>query len=161
MIVLEGLPALSPFRRDRLQARLQAIAPELRVVGAWFAYWVEPEPGRTPDTDTLLRILEARPDRAPLAADAVSRFVAPRLGTISPWASKAGELLRGAGQPVKRVERGTRIDLGGWPDDPAVRAAVAKVLHDPMTQSLLVDAADAAALFIAPARGALDVVPLA
>lgn len=160
MIVLEGLPALSPFRRDRLQARLQAIAPELRVVGAWFAYWVEPEPGRTPDTDTLLRILEARPDRVPLAVGAVSRFVAPRLGTISPWASKAGELLRGAGQPVKRVERGTRIDLSGWPDDPAVRAAVAKVLHDPMTQSLLADAADAAALFVAPARGALEVVPL-
>jgi phosphoribosylformylglycinamidine synthase len=161
MIVLEGQPALSPFRRDRLETRLQAIAPDLRVVGAWFAYWIEPEPGRTPDTGTLLRILEARPDRAPLAAGAVSRFVAPRLGTISPWASKAGELLRGAGQPVKRVERGTRIDLAGWPDAPATRAAVAKVLHDPMTQSLLADAADAAALFVAPARGALEIVPLA
>jgi phosphoribosylformylglycinamidine synthase len=161
MIVLEGQPALSPFRRDRLETRLQAIAPDLRVVGAWFAYWIEPEPGRTPDTGTLLRILEARSDRAPLAAGAVSRFVAPRLGTISPWASKAGELLRGAGQPVKRAERGTRIDLVGWPDAPATRAAVAKVLHDPMTQSLLADAADAAALFVAPARGAVEVVPLA
>jgi phosphoribosylformylglycinamidine synthase len=166
MIVLEGQPALSPFRRDHLESRLQAIAPELRVVGAWFAYWVEPEPGRTPDTDTLLRILEARPDRAALAAGAVSRFVAPRLGTISPWASKASELLRGAGQPVKRVERGTRIDLSGLPEghsveDHATRAAVAKVLHDPMTQSLLADAAEAAALFVAPARGALEVIPLA
>ena len=38
-------------------------------------------------------------DAAPAAADAVSRFVSPRLGTLSPWASKAGELLRGAGLP--------------------------------------------------------------
>ena len=161
MIVLEGLPALSPFRRDRLETRLQAIAPGLRIVGAWFTYWVEPETGRTPDADTLQRILEAHDDRAPLAPGAVSRFVAPRLGTISPWASKAAELLRGAGLPVKRVERGTRLDIEGFPADAATQAAVAKVLHDPMTQSLLADAADAAALFATPARGELEVIPLA
>ncbi len=161
MIVLEGLPALSPFRRDRLQTRLQAIVPELRIVGAWFVYWVEPQAGLTPDPAVLQRILEAHDDRAPLAAGAVSRFVAPRLGTISPWASKASELLRGAGQPVKRVERGTRIDLTGVPEDAVTRAAVAKVLHDPMTQSLLADADEAAALFSTPARGALEVIPLA
>jgi phosphoribosylformylglycinamidine synthase len=161
MIVLEGLPALSPFRRDRLQTRLQAIVPELRIVGAWFAYWVEPKAGLNPDPAALLRILEAHGDRAPLAVGAVSRFVAPRLGTVSPWASKASELLRGAGQPVKRVERGTRIDLTGWPEDAASRAAVAKVLHDPMTQSLLADADDASALFATPVRGALEVIPLA
>ncbi len=161
MIVLEGLPALSPFRRDRLETRLQAIAPTLRVAGAWFTYWVQPEPGHTPDSGILQRILEAHSDHTARADDAVSRFVAPRLGTISPWASKASELLRGAGQPVKRVERGTRIDLIGWPQDPATRAAVAKALHDPMTQSLLADADQAAALFAAPARGSLDVIPLA
>ena len=161
MIVLDGLPALSPFRRDRLETRLQTLVPGLRVVGAWFTYWVEPQPGHAPDPATLQRILEAHGDRAPLAAGAVSRFVAPRLGTISPWASKAGELLRGAGQPVKRVERGTRIDLIGFPEDAAARAAIARSLHDPMTQSLLADPADAAALFATPARGALEVIPLA
>ena len=161
MIVLEGLPALSPFRRDRLETRLQTIAPALRVAGAWFTYWVQPQTGLSPDPVTLQRILEAHTAREPLAAGAVSRFVAPRLGTISPWASKAGELLRGAGQPVKRVERGTRIDLTGFPEDAATRAAVAKALHDPMTQSLLADPAEASALFATPARGALEIIPLA
>ena len=161
MIVLEGLPALSPFRRDRLEIRLQAIDPALRVAGAWFTYWIQPEAGLSPDLPTLQRILEA-PGNVPLRADgAVSRFVAPRLGTISPWASKATELLRGAGQPVTRVERGTRIDLTGFPEDVALRAAVAKVLHDPMTQSLLAEADAAAALFAAPVRGMLEVIPLA
>ena len=89
MIVLEGLPALSPFRRDRLETRLQTIAPTLRLAGAWFTYWVQPESGRTPDAGTLQRVLEAHGDHTLRADGAVSRFVAPRLGTISPWASKA------------------------------------------------------------------------
>ena len=87
MIVLEGLPALSPFRRERLQARLSAIAPDLRLLDAWFTYWVEPDAGAQPDLQALHRILEAGGDRRPLAAGTLSRFVVPRLGTISPWAS--------------------------------------------------------------------------
>ena len=76
---------------------------------------------------------------APRESDAVSRFVLPRLGTISPWASKATELLHGAGLDVKRVERGLRIDLTGWPNDVATQSALARLLHDPMTQSIIAD----------------------
>ena len=161
MIVLEGQPALSQFRLARLEARLQAIVPTLRITGAWFTYWVEPEAGADPDRAALCRILQGDAVSRALADNAVSRFVLPRLGTISPWASKATELLHGAGLPVKRVERGTRIDLSGWPGEPDARLAVAKLLHDPMTQSLLADRDAAAALFVAPARGALERVPLA
>ena len=57
MIVLEGLPALSPFRHERLQARLQQLVPGLRLTGAWFAYFIEPEAGASPDTAALGRIL--------------------------------------------------------------------------------------------------------
>ncbi|WP_147653446.1 phosphoribosylformylglycinamidine synthase [Vulcaniibacterium gelatinicum] len=159
MIVLEGLPALSPFRRERLEARLQTVVPALRITGAWFTYWVEPESGARLDTAALARILQAGEGQAPRAPESVSRYVVPRLGTISPWASKATELLHGAGLALKRVERGTRLDLSGWPDDPARQAALARLLHDPMTQSLLAAREDGAALFRAPAPGALEVVP--
>jgi phosphoribosylformylglycinamidine synthase len=161
MIVLEGLPALSPFRRERLQSRLQALDPGIRIVAARHVYWVAMDPGADPGSEALQRILKA--SNAVLAAEpgTTTRFVSPRVGTLSPWASKAGELLRGAGLAVKRVERGTRIDLSGWPADPAVAAAVARVLHDPMTQSLLPSHDDAAALFTAPARGVVEVIPLA
>ncbi|KLJ02393.1 phosphoribosylformylglycinamidine synthase [Luteimonas sp. FCS-9] len=161
MIVLEGQQALSPFRRERLEARLQAVSPALRVADAWHVYFVEAEPGHTPDDATLRRLLQVDAGPGPaLAPGAVSRTVSPRLGTISPWASKAGELLRGAGLPVHRVERGLRIDLLGWPDAPAERAAVSKLLHDPMTQSLLDDVDAAQALFAEPARGSLERIPL-
>ena len=161
MIVLEGQPALSPFRLERLEARLRATVPQARLVGAWFTYWVEPEAGATPDPATLARILQAGDAARPREAGATSRFVVPRLGTISPWASKATELLHGAGLPVRRVERGTRIDLAGWPVAPEAAAALARLLHDPMTQSLLDDPSAAAAMFAAPARGALERIPLA
>lgn len=161
MIVLEGLPALSPFRLERLEARLRATVPEARIAGAWFTYWVEPDAGATPDARALRRILQADAGSRPLEQGAVSRFVVPRLGTVSPWASKATELLHGAGLPVKRVERGTRIDLAGWPADPGSAAALSALLHDPMTQSLLGDASAAAAMFGTPARGEVEHIPLA
>ena len=140
MIVLEGLPALSPFRRDRLQARLQSIVEGLEVVGAWHVYFVDAEPGSAPDTALLGRILEGCSGREPLAGGARSRFVVPRLGTLSPWATKATEIVRGAGLAVKRVERGLRLDLAGLPDAGDPRwPRLARALHDPMTQSLLAD----------------------
>ncbi|WP_024869986.1 phosphoribosylformylglycinamidine synthase [Pseudoxanthomonas suwonensis] len=160
MIVLEGAPALSPFRRQRLETRLQSLVPGLRIEGAWHVYFVQPGEA-TPDREALHRILQAGEAQAPLAAGAQSRFVVPRLGTRSPWSSKATELLQGAGLPVARVERGMRLDLVGWPSDPAIAAAAARLLHDPMTQSLLESRDGAGALFAAPARKPLERIPLA
>ena len=161
MIVLEGVSALSPFRLQRLETRLQSVVPALRITGAWHVYFIDTDAGHAPALPTLRRILQAEGE--PVAADAgtVSRFVVPRLGTLSPWSSKATELVRGAGQPIRRVERGTRIDLAGWPQDAASQAALAKLLHDPMTQSLLETAEAAQALFTALERGQLERIPLA
>lgn len=162
MIVLEGQQALSPFRRERLEARLRALAPALRIAGAWFTYWVQPASADARiDRDALHRILEADDAQAPRADGAVSRYVVPRLGTISPWASKATELLHGANLPVQRVERGLRIDVAGWPQDAGTQAALARLLHDPMTQSLVADRDAGAALFQVPGKQPLEVVPVA
>ncbi|HKN79197.1 MAG TPA: phosphoribosylformylglycinamidine synthase [Lysobacter sp.] len=162
MIVLEGQQALSPFRRERLEARLGALAPSLRIAGAWFTYWVQPAAADARiDRAALDRILEAGDAMAPRADGAISRYVLPRLGTISPWASKATELLHGASLPVQRVERGMRIDLTGWPEDSATQHALARLLHDPMTQSLVADRDAGAALFRTPPKAPLEVVPVA
>lgn len=161
MIVLEGASALSPFRRTRLESRLHAIAPGLHIAGAWQVFFIQPRQGQAPDLATLQRILEARPEPAAREAGAVSRWVVPRLGTRSPWSSKATELIAGAGVAVARVERGMRLDLAGWPDDAAAQAALARLLYDPMTQSLLDSDAAAQALFAAPPRKPLQRIPLA
>ncbi|WP_313252784.1 phosphoribosylformylglycinamidine synthase [Stenotrophomonas sp.] len=161
MIVLEGAAALSPFRRERLESRLQSIAADLRITGAWHVYFTQAADAGAVDLTTLGRIVQGQPQPAERADGAVSRYVVPRLGTLSPWSSKATELVRGAGLAIQRVERGTRIDLSGWPADPAQQAAVAKLLHDPMTQSLLTGIGQAQALFTSLARGQLERIALA
>ncbi len=160
MMVLEGAPALSAFRRERLESRLQSIAADLRISGAWHVYFVQPEGQQQADAATLRRILEAGEQAEPLAAGATQRFVVPRLGTLSPWSSKATELVRGAGQPVSRVERGLRLDVLGWPADPQVQQALVKALHDPMTQSVLETVEQGRALFTALPRGELERIAL-
>jgi len=162
MITLEGSVALSPFRRERLQARMSAISAGIRLLDSRLCYFVEAVAGSAPNAATLARILDATDNAAPCAADATCVFVLPRLGTVSPWASKASEILRGAGLPVQRAERAVRYDLGALPaaEDPR-RAAVLRALHDPMTQSLVFSRDAAAALFSHPQAGALVHVALA
>jgi phosphoribosylformylglycinamidine synthase len=162
MIVLEGLAALSPFRSARLQARLRQIVPGLELTGTWHVYFLEPATGAALDRGAIARILEAADDAAAPATDAASRFVTPRLGTVSPWASKATEILRGAGHAVSRVERALRLDLRGLPSgDDARWPALAAALHDPMTQSLLATRDAAAGLFASHPAGPVERIPLA
>ena len=59
MIVLEGLPALSPFRRDRLETSLRVQHDGIRIAGAWWIYFIDSDPGATPDRAALERILQA------------------------------------------------------------------------------------------------------
>jgi phosphoribosylformylglycinamidine synthase len=165
MIVLEGQPALSTFRRDRLESRLRVLNDGLRVRRTRHVYFVEPEPGTQPDRATLARILEGTPvtgDEAdPHASGSGQLYVITRLGTVSPWASKATEILRGAGIPVRRVERGLQLQIDGLPvTGDSAWPALAKLLHDPMTQSLLTRREDAAGLFATHTPGALERIPL-
>ena len=153
MIVLEGLPALSAFRLERLADELTAIAHGIALRGATHVYLLQAEPGATLDAAQIGTILEGCVAHMPLQAGATSRFVLPRLGTRSPWSSKATEILRGAGHPVLRVERGLRIDVADWPHDAQTALRAARALHDLMTQSIVASLDEAAALFREPAAG--------
>src|SRR3546814_5654588 len=53
------------------------------------------------------------------------------------------------------------LDVACWPDNPGVQAALAHLLHDPMTQSLLASHDEAGALFRVPARGGVERIALA
>jgi len=158
MIALDGQSALSPFRLDRLNARLEAIHRGVRVQAAWFVYFLDA--AQAPEGEErrrLLEVLEAK-DAAPEAA---SLWVVPRLGTISPWSSKATDILHGAGFGMRRVERGTAYRIAGLPGPSAPDyAAVLAALHDAMTQSVLTALDQAQGLFLAGEPGPLAHVAL-
>jgi phosphoribosylformylglycinamidine synthase len=157
MIVLEGLPALSQFRRDRLEMRCRQLAPSIRISGAWHVYFIKASDGAVLDQTAIGRILEACPSSEALAPGAQSLFVTPRLGTLSPWSSKATEILKGAGHRIHGVERGLRLDIAGLPSThDANFKKLMQQLHDPMTQSLLRDVNAAQALFTRLPAGKLQ-----
>ena len=145
MIVYAGLSALSAFRLARLSARLRERGAAFTVEGAQWLYFVAPEPQASLDDAALCRILQAQPNAGVTTLGLVA---VPRLGTISPWSSKATEIVRGCGMAVRRVERGMRYVLNGQAIDIGAQdPAGLRELYDPMTQSLLSDAAQAHALF--------------
>ena len=139
MIVLEGQPALSPFRRERLEARLQSLSPARARTRRWHVYWVEPEAGADAGRRTRCgRILQAGAE--PVAA---ARTARRRASSCRAWA----RCRRGPARPpnccaapacrCSGSSAALRIDLpaGLRTQHPAPRWP--RLLHDPMTQSLL------------------------
>ena len=158
MIALDGQSALSPFRLERLNARLDALHRGVRVQASWFVYFIDAD--AAPEgalRQRLLAVLEAK-DAVPEPA---TLWVVPRFGTISPWSSKATDILHGAGfnasgSDIRRVERGLAWQVSGLPSaDAPDYAAIMAVLHDAMTQSVLTRIEAAKGLFLAGSPGDL------
>jgi phosphoribosylformylglycinamidine synthase len=153
-LVLTTVPggnALSPFRAAALLTRLRRVVPGLTALSARHVHWVASEqPLDAATAATVERLLTYGPPDAGTAVGAhvATVVVAPRLGTLSPWASKATDIAHNCGVDVRRVERVTEYDLAT--DEPLTEqewAAAADLLHDRMTETALPTRADAAALF--------------
>ncbi len=160
MIVLSGSAALSTFRLERLNLALAEAGDDSRLLGAHWLYFLdlesEPEAGMLARVAAILGV----PAEVPATTGAAELFIVPRLGTISPWSSKATDILRGCGLPVRRVERGQRLSLDRPSTGPESRLKLARVLHDPMTQSCLDTVPAAAELFEPRPLRPLATIPL-
>ncbi|MBS0566712.1 MAG: phosphoribosylformylglycinamidine synthase [Proteobacteria bacterium] len=157
MLVFDGQPALSAFRLERLNRELNRTQPDFRVGAARYVYFVDPAPAAQVDRDALSRVLRA------LNAEAgpATLWVVPRLGTRSPWSTKATEILGGCGMPVRRVERGVAFTIARPPMAGSTPwRKLAEALHDPMTQSVLATLDDARALFRSAAPEPLERIVL-
>ena len=153
--IFEGGAALSGFRARRLLPRLQAVAPKIEAVAARFVHLVvTDEAPSDAQRDRLAALLHyGEPFEAP--APGGTLIVTPRLGTVSPWASKATDIAHNCGLALRRIERVTRFHfslkaplIGKAPVLGAEQlAALAALLHDRMTESVLPDISGAAALF--------------
>ena len=129
ILFLRGAPALSVFRLQGLQQLLQDVAPGARIVGADYWHFAKLKQELTPEARRqLAELLEDRP----MAARRGRLFlVTPRVGTISPWSSKATDIAWNCGlADVERIERGIAYDIEGVSE--AQLSAVTALLHDRM-----------------------------
>jgi len=164
--VLHGAAALSEFRIAGLLARLQGIDPGIQGLQAHYVY--------------AIALRSAHAKHASLSAEARQRLaellgvtdggntpaatgdghcvVLPRLGTLSPWSSKASDIAQHCGlDAVARIERGIRYSFqhrrrslfGRRQDerDALEMDALTACLHDRMTECVMPDDFDASLLF--------------
>ncbi|PRY71746.1 phosphoribosylformylglycinamidine synthase [Halomonas ventosae] len=151
MLELRGAPALSAFRHAKLLDALRASVPEVESLHADHVHFVDYDGDLGDDERRLLeQLLDYGPVRGEDGrAEGQLVLVVPRIGTQSPWSSKATDIAHNCGlDRVRRIERGVayRVKVAGALSEGAferIRAA----LHDRMTESVLADASDAARLF--------------
>lgn len=146
-----GGNALSPFRTTALTKRLSAAVPSVSAVSARYWHWVaSSDQLDAATTETVDRLLTYGPTSGAAATGAhtATIIVAPRLGTLSPWASKATDIAHSCGVPIRRVERVTEYTLASAaPLTEAEWDACATALHDRMTESVFATVPASAALF--------------
>ena len=155
LIHFEGGNALSGFRAQALLPRLQAVQPRIAAVHARHVHWVWTEAALPRAEGDRLEALLRYGDPYAGPADGTVLVVAPRLGTVSPWASKATDIAHNCGLAVKRVERVTEYRLtlktgllgAAKALGDAELDACAALLHDRMTESVLRRREDAVHLF--------------
>src|SRR5450432_3118467 len=173
MLEIVGASAFTPARLEKRLTAVRARNPGVPRLVATFTHFVDLEGELPADGRAVLeRLLTYGPRR--MTRDALAALVAeemlgekqerrvlvvPRLGTISPWSSKATDIARICGLPgVRRIERGIWYGVAGEVTD---EAALRRALHDRMTESVLASADEAAGLFVKAAPRPLATIALA
>ena len=149
MLYLRGRAALSPFRLKKLTAGGRAQVPSLSSIYAEEFYFIDVEQRLDEAERTLLAQILSEQDGAP-TADGEMLLVVPRFGTVSPWATKATDIARNCGlDKVRRVERGIAyyFNFNQGENLNGHVAALAALIHDRMTETVMASLDEAEALF--------------
>jgi phosphoribosylformylglycinamidine synthase len=139
LLCLKGDPAFSAFRLQRLQSRLTAALPDIEGVTA--DYWHFAALRRPLSAEERSKLAALLEERAASSEAGELFLVTPRIGTISPWSSKATDIAWNCDlDAVERIERGIAYHLtvkGGRALTADERRTAAALLHDRMTDSVL------------------------
>lgn len=138
MLKIPGISALSDFRLKKLLIELQSVHSEISAVNARFIHFIDLERSLTETEANILERLLAygQPEDA-ARQPGTGYLVIPRAGTISPWSSKATEIIHKCGlTAIKRIERGVEYGISTrsgqkFPEN------VTSILHDRMTQTVI------------------------
>ena len=140
-----GAVALSVFRLEKLRKSLGEVASNVEIMDTRYCYFtaLRDETISKSQAKLLDKLLEL--DKAESEPAGVKEFhrvlVVPRLGTISPWSTKATDIAQHCGlSGVIRIERGVEYCLSssnGKALSKAELTAVLPLLHDRMTESVL------------------------
>lgn len=150
ILCLKGDAAFSAFRLQRQLDRLRAAVADIDSLRADYWHVIAPKRALSPaERGKLAQLLEEKP-ATPETGELF--LVTPRIGTISPWSSKATDIAYNCDlEPaIERIERVVACHVVLQQDRALTaeeRKTVAALLHDRMTESVLADFAAAGELF--------------
>jgi phosphoribosylformylglycinamidine synthase len=152
LLALPGGPALSGFRIEKLLARIAAVEPGVTGLAARYMHFAALAGTLTEAQQRILRQILTYGSRVPAGSEGGEGerlLVVPREGTISPWSSKATDIARVCGlAAVERIERGIEYRIAAsQPLGPERLLRIAPALLDRMTETALLDEAQAGKLF--------------
>ena len=155
---LRGASALSLFRIQKLAQKATALGlPQAEIASEYWYFVSSPAPLDAAQTEKLQALLSAVRVDTPAAGQSLF-LITPRIGTISPWSSKATDIAHNCGlDGVERIERGMAVYVSGSLHGNE-RAQWASLLHDRMTESVLPDFQSAEQLFAAHEDQSFDTV---
>ncbi len=171
ILQIRGRCAYSAFRLRRMLAKVQALGVPVARLSARYWHFAEAAAALNDDeTQRLRQLLEYGPrdpaeaDEIEIRQEAAQCLVVPRLGTVSPWSSKATDIAHRCGlSKIVRLERGIvyryTVEKNAALDE-AQRAALHEVLHDRMVETVLGNIDDASRLFEHHTPKPLASVPL-
>ncbi|GAB4393457.1 MAG: phosphoribosylformylglycinamidine synthase [Gammaproteobacteria bacterium] len=144
LLTLVGQSAFSEFQLHKLLSQLQLHLPELNNLTVNYCYFIYTSSTLTPEQQNCLhQLLETTNTATELPAN--SLLVTPRPGTISPWSSKATDILHNAGlASITRIERG-RVYTSNYSTSALLEHS--HLLYDRMTEVMTTHFADINTLF--------------
>lgn len=149
---LRGSAALSQFRLDKLYSVLNTSAPNIAHIYTEFVHFAFSETAlSTTEQDTLRQILTYGPKTDIESPSGELLLVIPRIGTISPWASRATDIAHNCGLgSLLRLERGIAYYVttkNGAPLTDNEKQALRAAIQDRMTETVIYSQADAEKLY--------------
>ena len=151
MMILAGNRAFSDFNKNKLLNSLKKQIPQLNDIHARYWHFIKTNHSLSDQEQHDLEQLLQYGESDQLTTPKGELFLmVPRTGTISPWSSKATDILHNSGlQNIERVERGVAYFIeaaeGDFSEDQ--RLFIGNQLHDRMMEQVIFEGAEAEALF--------------
>ena len=151
MQIMRGSRALSDFRLDKLKQEFVGAGLKVSSITTHYVHFYDAaEPLSADETEVLSKLLTYGPKNVESEDQGELFMVIPRVGTISPWSSKATDIAKNCGlTKIRRVERGIAYYIAKEEGkfDAAERKAISALIHDRMMETVLDTVEEAAAVF--------------
>ena len=147
MLSFFGSSALSTAQIGKLNSKCHAIGHQIEEISSRFVHFVQTNRLLSHEDRVLLkRLLTYGTSESSFVKKGFYLLIVPRIGTISPWSSKATDIAHNCGlSSIQRIERGREIWIHSLKTPPSEELLA--LFHDPMTESVLYDQNAANLLF--------------